>query len=172
MLITRRTALHGIAAATGTCALGAAPARAGEAGPFSELVRKALARRWRGIMTIPTSSTQQGEWVSQLDLAFVLDADFNFTGQWIERFNLDGRDYRARFEMSGWCWLRGEQVGVAIPLTRLISADTPPSQITWGPSSSELTFAMDQERPGRFILHGKSTGDDGAAWKVVVKDLD
>jgi hypothetical protein len=170
--ISRRTALHGIAAATGTIALGAAPARGGNAGPFGAVVRKALAKRWRGIMSIPTSSTQQGEWVSQLDLVFLLDAEFNFTGVWIERFNLDDRDYHAKFEMSGWCWSRGDQVGVTIPRTRLFFADTPPRQITWGPSQAELTFAMDQDRPGRYILHGKAAGDDGAAWKVVLKDLD
>lgn len=172
MDISRRNALIGIGVTGTALALGASPAHAGNAGPFGAVVRKALSRRWRGYMTIPTAATNQGEWISQLDLVFQLDQNFDFTGSWIESFNLDDRDYRARFEMSGWCWSRGEDVGIAIPLTRLISADTPPPNVTWGASSSELTFAMDKDRPGRYLLHGKSTGDDGAAWKVILKDLD
>lgn len=170
MLLSRRCAITHLGVAP--LVLGAVSARAGDAGPFAGLVRQALSRRWEGISEIPTDAVSSGKWVSKLAVEFKLDQAFDFTGYWRESFNLDERRYSALFAMSGSCWHEGEDVGISIPATRLLVADTPPAAITWDSSSVRLSFASDANRPGHFILEGTARGGNGGVWKVTLIDVD
>ena len=73
--------------------------------------------------------------------------------------NLDGRNYAARYSVSG----RYDGKDGMTLQTRLTNGDTLPNGLRWCSGTSSLTIYKDAERSGHYILKGTARDDCGGS---------
>jgi hypothetical protein len=139
---------------------------------YTSLMRRVMGLHWRGRLRFDADFIEGGEFISQLDMDFSLDANWDFTGKMVEKMQWGDTIYSGLSAIWGNCWVIGNEAGLSITRMRNISGDTLPNNFAWGTSTGDFRFHNDTDRPGHFIIQGVMRSDrDGTISKVSMIDV-
>lgn len=139
---------------------------------YTSLMRRVMGLHWRGRLRFDADFIEGGEFISQLDMDFSLDANWDFTGKMVEKMQWGDTIYSGLSAIWGNCWVIGNEAGLSITRMRNISGDTLPNNFAWGTSTGDFRFHNDTDRPGHFIIQGVMRSDrDGTISKVTMIDV-
>ena len=171
MQITRRSLIAGAGATT--LLFGAVPARAIVPERYHTLMRRVMGLTWVGQGRIPSDRFERGVFVAAIGMSFTLNTDWSFTGAMVEKANIEGSIYEGFSDISGECWVIGDEAGLSIYRMRHVKGTPLPAPYTWGTSKGDFRFFNDSQRKGRFTMQGVLIDDaDGSRVQVNLIDAD